>query len=111
MGRHVGIVGCSAPGAALCYETLCMEGTAHAAENAPTFEVSMHTHPSSEYLRRIGADAVLHRNPLAAGRREHVVAAARFDPRPGESGAGKGDRMKSRHAVRSKDQRGTACRA
>jgi hypothetical protein len=28
MAQHIGIVGCSAPGAALCYETICMEAEA-----------------------------------------------------------------------------------
>jgi aspartate racemase len=26
MPRHIGIVGCSAEGAALCYRTICVEG-------------------------------------------------------------------------------------
>jgi len=26
--KHIGIVACSAEGAALCYRTICMEGTA-----------------------------------------------------------------------------------
>ncbi|MDB5911344.1 MAG: aspartate racemase, partial [Ramlibacter sp.] len=28
MPLHIGIVGCSAEGAALCYRTICMEGAA-----------------------------------------------------------------------------------
>src|SRR5262245_27195900 len=55
MAQHIGIVGCSAPGAALCYETICMEGAAWAEENQAPPEVSMHTHPFSEYMRRIKA--------------------------------------------------------
>src|SRR5215510_858190 len=55
MAQHIGIVGCSAPGAALCYETICMEGAALAGENQARPEVSMHTHPFSEYMRRIKA--------------------------------------------------------
>jgi aspartate racemase len=55
MAQHIGIVGCSAPGAALCYETICMEGGAFAGENQAPPEVSMHTHPFSEYMRRIRA--------------------------------------------------------
>ena len=53
MAQHIGIVGCSAPGAALCYETICMESEALAGENQARPEVSLHTHPFSEYMRRI----------------------------------------------------------
>ena len=28
MTQHIGIVGCSAEGAALCYKTICVEGAA-----------------------------------------------------------------------------------
>ena len=55
MAQHIGIVGCSAPGAALCYETICMEGAVLAGENQACPEVSLHTHPFSEYMRRIKA--------------------------------------------------------
>jgi aspartate racemase len=55
MAQHIGIVGCSAPGAALCYETICMEGVGLAGENQAGPEVSLHTHPFSEYMRRIKA--------------------------------------------------------
>jgi aspartate racemase len=55
MAQHIGIVGCSAPGAALCYETICMESGTLAGENQAPPEVSMHTHPFSEYMRRINA--------------------------------------------------------
>jgi aspartate racemase len=43
---HIGIVGCSAPGAALCYETICHEGGDHP-------EVSMHTHSLAKYMECI----------------------------------------------------------
>ena len=49
MPQHIGIVGCSAEGAALCYRTICTEG-------APLFgkhghpEVSMHTHSLADYV-------------------------------------------------------------
>jgi len=43
VAQHIGIVGCSAPGAALCYQTICMEGTALLTENQIRPEVSMHT--------------------------------------------------------------------
>jgi aspartate racemase len=52
MTKHVGIVACSAEGAALCYRTLCVEGAALlGAHDHP--EVSMHTHPLAEYMKRI----------------------------------------------------------
>jgi aspartate racemase len=52
---HVGIVGCSAEGAALCYRTLCLEGE-------PIFglhghpDVSMHTHCLADYMTFIHRD-------------------------------------------------------
>src|SRR5437762_8552234 len=50
--QHIGIVACSAEGAALCYRTICVEGAAlFGPHDHP--EVSMHTHPLAEYMRRI----------------------------------------------------------
>ena len=49
---HVGIVGCSAEGAALCYRTLCSEGAALLGPHAHP-EVSMHTPSLAEYVRRL----------------------------------------------------------
>ena len=49
---HVGIVACSAEGAALCYRTLCIEGAALLGPNAHP-EVSMHTHSLAEYMNCI----------------------------------------------------------
>jgi aspartate racemase len=52
MTQHIGIVACSAEGAALCYRTVCVEGAQLlGAHDHP--EVSMHTHPLAEYMRRI----------------------------------------------------------
>jgi aspartate racemase len=52
MAQHVGIVACSAEGAALCYRTLCVEGaTLFGAHGHP--EVSMHTYPLAEYMEPI----------------------------------------------------------
>jgi aspartate racemase len=49
MPRHVGIVGCSAEGAALCYRTFCAEGEARfGAHDHP--EVSLHTHSLARYV-------------------------------------------------------------
>lgn len=49
MSKHVGIVACSAEGAALCYRTLCAEAPALMGEHMHP-EVSMHTHPLGEYM-------------------------------------------------------------
>ena len=50
--RHIGIVGCSAEGASLCYRTLCAEGARRfGAHRHP--EVSMHTPPLADYVRCI----------------------------------------------------------
>ena len=55
MPQHVGIVACSAEGAALCYRTLCVEGAEIlGAHNHP--EVSMHTIPLAEYMKAISRD-------------------------------------------------------
>jgi aspartate racemase len=50
--QHVGIVACSAEGAALCYRTLCVEGAQLLGEHDHP-EVSMHTYPLAEYMRPI----------------------------------------------------------
>lgn len=48
MPRHIGIVGCSAEGAALCYRTICTEGAALLGPYAHP-EVSMHTPSLADY--------------------------------------------------------------
>ncbi len=49
MPQHIGIVACSAEGAALCYRTICVEGAPLlGAHNHP--EVSLHTHALAEYM-------------------------------------------------------------
>jgi aspartate racemase len=50
--KHVGIVACSAEGAALCYRTLCAEAPKEMGEHMHP-EVSMHTHPLAEYMIHI----------------------------------------------------------
>ena len=50
--QHIGIVACSAEGAALCYRTICIEGAALCGPHAHP-EVSMHTHPLAEYMKPI----------------------------------------------------------
>ncbi|HET6899774.1 MAG TPA: amino acid racemase [Vicinamibacteria bacterium] len=50
--QHIGIVACSAEGAALCYRTVCVEGAELlGAHDHP--EVSMHTHSLAEYMKPI----------------------------------------------------------
>ena len=49
MTAHIGIVACSAEGAALCYRTVCVEGAALLGAHAHP-EVSMHTHPLADYM-------------------------------------------------------------
>jgi aspartate racemase len=51
---HIGIVACSAEGAALCYRTICVEGgELLGAYNHP--EVSMHGHNFADYVKCINA--------------------------------------------------------
>ena len=49
MTGHVGIVACSAEGAALCYRTICAEGAARLGPHAHP-EISMHTHSLADYV-------------------------------------------------------------
>jgi aspartate racemase len=49
MTKHIGIVACSAEGAALCYRTICAEGSRHLGPHAHP-EVSMHTHSLADYV-------------------------------------------------------------
>lgn len=55
MAQHVGIVGCSAEGAALCYRTFCVQAAELMGPHAHP-EVSLHTHPLSEYMKFIYRD-------------------------------------------------------
>ncbi len=50
MFPHIGIVACSAEGAALCYRTICAEGSRLLGPHAHP-EVSMHTPPLSDYVQ------------------------------------------------------------
>ncbi|HUN75541.1 MAG TPA: amino acid racemase [Steroidobacteraceae bacterium] len=52
MSQHVGIVACSAEGAALCYRTLCEEGAQVLGPHGHP-EVSLHTHSLAEYMGHI----------------------------------------------------------
>jgi aspartate racemase len=56
MAKHIGIVACSAEGAALCYRTICTEAPKEMGEYAHP-EVTMHTHPLSAYMKNIWTGA------------------------------------------------------
>ena len=49
---HIGIVACSAEGAALCYRTIALEGSALIGAHAHP-EVSLHNHSLAEYMKFI----------------------------------------------------------
>jgi aspartate racemase len=55
MSHHIGIVACSAEGAALCYRTLCHEGPSRlgVADSHP--EISLHGHSLADYVARLDA--------------------------------------------------------
>jgi len=55
MPQHIGIVACSAEGAALCYRTICIEGAQLLGPHDHP-EVSMHTHSLAEYMKFIYRD-------------------------------------------------------
>lgn len=52
MPKHIGIVACSAEGAALCYRTICDEAPALMGRHMHP-EVSLHTHCLGEYMEPI----------------------------------------------------------
>src|SRR5947209_18380116 len=52
MSQHIGIVACSAEGAALCYRTICLEGTELMGRHGHP-EVSLHTHSLADYMKSI----------------------------------------------------------
>ena len=55
MPRHIGIVACSAEGAALCYRTICVEGAGLLGPHAHP-EVTMHTPSLADYMQYIYHD-------------------------------------------------------
>ncbi len=57
MAKHIGIVACSAEGAALCYTTICTEAPDLLGARHAHPEVSLHTHPFSDYVRLMEAGA------------------------------------------------------
>jgi aspartate racemase len=55
MPQHIGIVACSAEGAALCYRTICVEGAQLLGPHDHP-EITMHTHSLREYMKCIDRD-------------------------------------------------------
>ena len=53
MTQHIGIVACSAEGAALCYKTICVEGAASLGVLHAHPEVSMHTPSLADHMAHI----------------------------------------------------------
>ena len=52
---HIGIVGCSAEGAALCYRTICAKGAQLLGAHAHP-EITMHTHSLAAYVECLAAN-------------------------------------------------------
>jgi len=52
MAKHIGIVACSAEGAALCYRTICTEAPLQMDRHMHP-EISMHTYPLGQYMLHI----------------------------------------------------------
>jgi aspartate racemase len=50
--QHIGIVGCSAEGAALCYRTICLEAESLMGKHAHP-EVTLHTIALADYMRHL----------------------------------------------------------
>lgn len=80
MPKHIGIVACSAEGAALCYRTICSEGARLLGPHAHP-EVSMHTHPLADYaacldrgdLRGVGELMLSSAGKLAAAGADFLI--------------------------------------
>jgi len=53
--RHIGVVACSTEGAALCYRTISLVGGLRIGRHAHP-EISLHSHPLSEYMDFIRQD-------------------------------------------------------
>ncbi len=51
--KHIGIVACSSPGAALCYRIICTEGEKYLGRKYAHPEVTLHNYPFSEYVKYI----------------------------------------------------------
>ena len=56
MPFHIGIVACSAPGAALCYQTICSESAEIMGPHARTRKISMHSPSFAKYDKLMERD-------------------------------------------------------
>src|SRR5215469_769687 len=80
MLKHIGIVACSAEGAALCYRTICDEAPALMGRHMHP-EISMHTHCLGEYMGHVYRDdwqsvaelMLSSANKLAAGGADFLI--------------------------------------
>lgn len=77
MPTHIGIVACSAEGAALCFRTICVEGAALLGPHAHP-EVSMHAHSLAEYVDALDREDVSKISELILSS-AHKLAAAGAD--------------------------------
>ena len=72
--QHIGIVAVSAEGAALCYRTICAEGSAlFGTHDHP--EITMHTYSLAEYMRHIAGNRWAEVGTLLLSSAEKVVHA------------------------------------
>ncbi|HUA89049.1 MAG TPA: amino acid racemase [Steroidobacteraceae bacterium] len=76
MTQHIGIVGCSAEGAALCYRTVCLEGEDLLGPYDHP-EVTLHTFPLATYMAAIERDdwPAVGELMLASARKLHAAGA------------------------------------
>ncbi|HEX7287108.1 MAG TPA: amino acid racemase [Candidatus Angelobacter sp.] len=74
MSKHIGIVGCSAEGAALCYRTICLEAEPLMGKHAHP-EVTMHTIALAEYMKPLSPIAAKDDWPAVAELMLRSVAA------------------------------------
>jgi aspartate racemase len=76
--QHIGIVGCSAEGAALCYRTICREGAALLGPHAHP-EISLHTHSLADYVPPLDrGDRVAVAELMLSSARKLAAAGAEF---------------------------------
>jgi aspartate racemase len=71
MPAHVGIVACSPPGAALCFEIVSTGASSITNVSRKHFEVSLHSQTLSDYMRAIDAgewDGVAHLMLISANK-------------------------------------------
>jgi aspartate racemase len=67
MSKRIGIVACSAEGAALCYQTICLRAASKMGEHQHP-EISMHTFPLARYMEAVrrgdweGVGRLMHRS-------------------------------------------------